>query len=62
MEVIHVVRTPYGTSKTGLPTTICINVFERQRRNRRGGSHSELSRNQTVLFVLGEKYVFPDLS
>ena len=45
MEVIHVVMTPYGTSKPGLPTTICINVFERQRRKRRGDCDLELSRN-----------------
>ena len=62
MKVIHVVMTPYGTSKTGLPTTICINVFERQRRTRRGDSDLELLRNPTVLFVLLEKYILTDSS
>ena len=55
MEVIPVVMTPYGTSKTGLPTTICINVFQRQRRKRRGDSDLELSRNP--VFALVEKYI-----
>ena len=45
---IHVVRTPYGTSKPGVPTTICINLFERQRRKRRGHSDLELLRNPPV--------------
>lgn len=39
MKVIPYVMTPYGASKTGLPTTICINVFERQRRM--GGGRRE---------------------